>query len=148
MEAAWETASLARELPEIERRSSLRAAAAIGAVVRATLLEAGIDPAAVAAMRRVEAAESELAALPDSDALRIADSAVFARRSGGENADALQRFATQISKLAARCRAEAPPDPAQASPAMWFAWSLAYWEQRHALGALRPDIAPDGVAAP
>jgi len=41
---------------------------------------AGIDPAMVTVMRRVDAADRELAALPDSEALRDAGNALLARR--------------------------------------------------------------------
>jgi hypothetical protein len=111
-------------LAEIDHRCVLRAWAAIGAVVRDALSRAGSDPGAAYALRRVAAAEAELAAIPDTGNLRDADEAFLALHDEATD-DGADLFVTKMRDLTARFADGEMPDLADASLAMLFAWSLA-----------------------
>lgn len=105
------------------QRSALEAMVAVGAQIRAMLAERGVDPGEVAALRRVDEAAAELAALPPradrhEDAAPAGADVVAGRE--------VEEFVRQLVRLALVHYADGErPDPAHASLMQWHAWCLA-----------------------
>ena len=107
-----------------ERRRALRARAALGAAVRWTLAQSGIDPARAPALRVGDEASAELAVAGDPPAEPAADPAADDRNS---SADPLCGLDDRIGRLVACYRdgVRADPDFARASLAELLAWCIA-----------------------
>lgn len=113
--------------PGAAHRSGLRAKAAIAAVIREALSRAGADPAACRALRMAEAAAAELAAIPDTPALRRADKRLLAGDAGETSVAAAEAFDAKMADLVSRYRSGRldTPDFASESMANVLAWSIA-----------------------
>jgi len=81
----------------LARRSGLRACVAVGASIRRMLVQRGVDPAEIAAMRQVDKAAAELAEMPDGAGGRDAEAASQADSSGVRHGD---DFLRELVKLA------------------------------------------------
>ena len=92
------------------RRRALQARIAVCGMLRRALLEAGIDPAAIPALRLGDAALAELATIGDPPELPRADRAFDA----GEAGILEERFAAKILMLARLWRDRSAPDRASA----------------------------------
>jgi hypothetical protein len=107
-----------------ERRSALRARAAIGAAVRWSLAQRGIDPATAVALRVADEASAELAETADPAPRVCAEPP-----AGGPDlpGDPLARLDDMICGLVERYRdpEAAAPDLARASLAELLAWCIA-----------------------
>jgi hypothetical protein len=100
-------------------RCALRAWAAVCAVVHGRLMQSGVDPRRVRALRSGTAAAAQLANLGDTAELRHADDEFAADDGDGLAA----MFAEKIGKVARRYQGGQEPDFANASLAELFAWS-------------------------
>jgi hypothetical protein len=116
--------------PDAERRSVLRAKVAIGAVIRKALLLAGADPGTCRALRLADEAAGELAAFPDTPALRRADKRLLAAAATENSRPEADAFDAKITDLVGRYRDGDTPDFATESMASVFAWSLATLSSR------------------
>lgn len=105
-------------------RKTRRAVVEICEAIRKQLLLMGLDPALAVSLQRGEAAAAELAAIPDSEALRTADEAIT---RGDKNADgrASGMPMAQIELMAKRFYDGSQPDLANASLAELFAFCFA-----------------------
>jgi hypothetical protein len=84
----------------------------------------GLDPALAISLRAGEEAAAELAAIPDSDALRTADEAII--RTHRENdSEAGPSFEAEIERLAEHYLDGSQPDFAKASVVELFAFCVA-----------------------
>lgn len=113
-----------------ERHRVLRAHAAIGAAVRWSLLQSGIDPARAAALLVADEAAAELAASGDPPLPPCAEPPAGERAPADDSDppdDPLSRFDGRIGRLVTRYRGDcaADPDFARASLAELFAWCIA-----------------------
>ncbi len=112
--------------PERRHRGGLRASVATCAVIREAVIAAGIDPAAIQALRRGEAAAAELAALGDTPDQQRADETADAadeaewRLDGPDPRDELQ---AELARIARHYADGSTPDPAHSSLAEWLAWA-------------------------
>lgn len=113
--------------PGAERRSGLRAKAAMAGVIREALLRAGGDATTCRALRMAEEAAAELAAIPDTPALRRADRRLLAGDADETSIAAIDAFDAKMSDLVSRYRSGRfdTPDFASESMATVFAWSVA-----------------------
>jgi hypothetical protein len=149
------------ERSAVEHRQEARVAVRFFALVRDLLREAGIDPELTDVPRRLRAAEAELAAIPDSPALRRADQAYLARADTGwidREWNRRHRYrpppapeesgADEIRRLIGRYRErEDPPVLAEASPVDLFAWCLSRRGDAEIARFLGPEP-PAGPAQP
>ena len=110
-------------------RPTLRAAAAMSAVIRNALARAGVDAADATRLAFAEEAAAPLVAIPDTP---IPDTGELQREdaNGAPLANAYDRareddFEPKILAMARRFAGGQPPDFAKASFAELFAWSLA-----------------------
>lgn len=109
-----------RQAAAFDRRQASQAAAAILARLRAMLIARGIDPAEIAALRRLgEAAAEPAAALPG-------DGAEDKSAPAGSSGSAAEELARRLAALALPHYRDGGrrPDPAQASVMEWYAWCL------------------------
>ena len=107
----------------LRRRRLLRAEAAIGAVIREALAQAGVDMAGATRLSLADEAAAALAALPDTPGLQCADDAALSASS--DDRARAEAFAPKILAMTTRYAGAPPPDLADASFAELFAWSLA-----------------------
>jgi hypothetical protein len=108
-----------------QQRRLLRAEAALGEIIRAALMRAGVDAAAATRLALADDAAATLAAIPDTQQLRHADAddaAVPANPNDRARADA---FAAEITAMTRRFAGGMALDFANASFAELLAWSLA-----------------------
>ena len=109
-------------------RPTLRAEAAMGAVIRSALARAGVDAAGATRLCFADEAAAPPVAIP---VVAIPDTAELQRRHDGRTpANAYDRageddFEPKILAMARRFAGGQPPDFANASFAELFAWSLA-----------------------
>jgi hypothetical protein len=115
-------------------RPTLRAEAAMGAVIRSALARAGVDAAGATRLCFADEAASPLVAIPDTAILdtAILDTGELQREdaNGAPLANVYDRagaddFEPRILVMARRFAGGQPPDFANASFAELFAWSLA-----------------------
>jgi hypothetical protein len=104
-------------------RPTLRAEAAMGAVIRSALARAGVDAAGATRLCFADEAAAPLVAIPDTAELQREDA------NGAPLANAYDRagaddFEPRILVMARRFAGGQPPDFANASFAELFAWSL------------------------
>jgi hypothetical protein len=126
VEAARAARAKATVRPGAEHRSALRAKAAIGAVIREALLLTGVDLQTCRALGLAQEAQAELAAIPDTPALRRADKRLLGGSAGDRSNPAADAFEAKVSDLVHRYRAGlGTPDFPTESMACVFAWSLA-----------------------
>ncbi len=118
------------------RRNGLRALVAVGGNLRRMLAQRGVDPAQVAAMRNVDEAAAELAAM---GAGGHAPAAAGPAYGSGRDAD---DFIRQLVALALLHYADGErPDPACASLMEWHAWCLVTPASKHERSILLdPDV--------
>jgi hypothetical protein len=81
-------------------RKSLRALAAVCELIRKRFLLMGLDPALAVSLRHGEDAAAELAAIPDSEALRMADEAIT-HTDLDDRGEAGSRLNAEIERIAA-----------------------------------------------
>jgi hypothetical protein len=105
-------------------RKTRRAVVEICEAIRKQLLLIGLDPELAVSLRRGEAAEAELAAIPDSEALRAADEAIT-RGDQNDDGEALGMPMAQIEGMAKHFCDGSQPDLANASLAQLFAFCFA-----------------------
>jgi len=103
-------------------RQALRASVKVCALIRERLLLMGIDPALAVSLRRGEEAAAALAAIPDSEELRMADDALT-RVAVDDSGCA--RVETKIEQMAVMFCDEDQPDFARASVAELLAYCVA-----------------------
>jgi hypothetical protein len=110
-------------------RPTLRAEAAMGAVIRSALARAGVDAAGATRLCFADEAAAPLVAIPDA---AILDTGELQREdaNGAPLANVYDRagaddFEPRILVMARRFAGGQPPDFANASFAELFAWSLA-----------------------
>jgi len=108
-----------------EHRAALRALAAIGEVVRWSLAQLGIDPARAVMLRVADDAAAELAAMCDTQELRLADRRA-SQHDGDVPPDDDAWLDEPTRRLVERYRGGVLPEPdlAQASLAELFAWCI------------------------
>ena len=123
-------------------RRMLRARIAVCAMLRRALIEAGIDPAAIPALRLGDVALAELATTGDPPELRQADVAFDA----GEAGILEERFAAKILMLARLWRDRSASDPASALRYDFAAASLAELFCWHLLRPASLPAAPQRLA--
>jgi hypothetical protein len=102
----------------------LRAEAAMGDLIRASLAHAGIDAADAARLTLAEDAAAALAAIPDTPELRRADADAAPPVNSHDRARA-DAFVPKIMAMTKSFASGPPPDFTNASFAELFAWSLA-----------------------
>ncbi len=124
------------------RRRALQARVAVCRMLRRALIEAGIDPAAIPALRLGDAALAELATIGDPPELPRADLAFDA----GEAGILEERFAAKILMLARLWRDRSAPDPASALAHDFAAASLAELFCWHLLRPAPLPAAPQRLA--
>jgi hypothetical protein len=93
-------------------------------LIRERLLEMGIDPTLAMALRRGEEAAAELAGIPDTLQLQIADEAII-RTNHSSGTDGAGRVQAKILSMAERYGDGRRPDFANASMLELFAFVLA-----------------------
>jgi hypothetical protein len=81
-------------------RQKLRVQVEVCALIREELLAMGLDPALAVSLRVGEEAAAELAAIPDSEALRQADDAIT-RGDVGDLTEARRSLAAELARIAA-----------------------------------------------
>ena len=135
----------------VERRVELRRWVEIFSLIGALLAIEDVDPESTCLMDRLREAEAELAAIPDTPALRRADEAYLARADTSWVDEEWQRgrryqpppreaktLASEVQRLIGRYRTDIPDkDLAKASPMELLAWCLS----RH--GATIEEAAAD-----
>jgi hypothetical protein len=102
-------------------RKARRAVVEICDAIRERLLLMGLDPALAVSLQRGGKAAAELAAIPDSEALRAADEAIT-RGDHNDDGEALGIPMAQIERMAKHFDDGSPPDLANASLAQLFAF--------------------------
>jgi hypothetical protein len=102
-------------------RNTLRAIVEICEAIRERLSLMGFDPALAVSLLRGEQAAAELAAIPDTEALRAAD-AVITRGDHNDTGGASSIITPQAARMAADLRDRSEPDLAHASLAELFAF--------------------------
>jgi hypothetical protein len=105
-------------------RKRLRATVKICENIREMLLLMGLDPALAVSLQRGEEAAAELAAIPDSEALRAADEAIT-RDDRSDYGEASSKAKEQIERVAAHFSDGSQPNLADASVAELYAFCLA-----------------------
>ncbi len=100
-------------------RPTLRAEAAMGAVIRRALARAGVDAASATQLSFADEAAAPLVATPDAAELHREDANNAYDRAGEDD------FESKILAMARRFAGGQPPDFANSSFAELFAWSLA-----------------------
>jgi hypothetical protein len=98
-----------------------RAVVEICDAIRERLLLMGLDPALALSLQRGGKAAAELAAIPDSEALRAADEAIT-RGDQNDDGEALGIPMPQIERMAKHFDDGSQPDLANASLAQLFAF--------------------------
>jgi hypothetical protein len=105
-------------------RKTRRAVVEICEAIRERLVLMGLDPALAVSLRRGEEAAAELAAIPDSDALRAADEAIT-RDDQSDYGEVSSTLMAQIEGMAAHFCDGSQPDLANAALAKLFAFCFA-----------------------
>ena len=105
-------------------RPTLRAEAAMGAVIRSALARAGVDAAEATRLAFAEEAAAPPAANPDTAGLQRED-ANGAPLANADESPRADDFESKILAMARRFAGGQRPDFANASFAELFAWSLA-----------------------
>lgn len=109
-------------------REGLRARVAVGGEIRRMLVERGIDPAEIVALRQVDEAAAELAEMGYAGG-RDAEAAADAGHGIGREAEG---FIRELVRLALLHYADGErPDPARSSLMEWHAWCLVTPQSRH-----------------
>jgi len=106
----------------------------------------GIDPALAVSLQRGDEAAAELAAIPDSEALKRADDEMarieIARTGAAEQTREVSEYRSKMTQMAARFHDGSQPDFAHASPAQLLAYCIAVeqlaWGESPALDAIAP----------
>jgi hypothetical protein len=96
----------------------------MGAVIRSALARAGVDAAGATRLCLADEAAAALAALPETPELRRADADDAAAADAHDRART-DAFKPKILALTRGLAGAPPPDLANASFAVLFAWSLA-----------------------
>ena len=102
-------------------RNTRRALVEICEAIREQLALMGLDPALAVSLQRGEQAAVELAAIPDSEALRAADAAITRSDQHDDGATATI-IAAQVAPMATHFRDGSEPDLVHASWAELFAF--------------------------
>jgi hypothetical protein len=105
-------------------RKTLRAIVEICEAIRERLLLMGLDPTLAVSLLRGEQAAAQLAAIPDSVALRAADE-TMTRSDQNDDGGASSMIIARIERMAAHFRDGGQPDLANASLAELFAFCFA-----------------------
>jgi hypothetical protein len=111
----------------VAHRQLLRTRVKIHGLIRERLLAMGINPSVAVALRRGEEAVAELAAIPDTPQLQVADEAII-RVGHNRGPDGASRVRAKILTMAERYRDGRRPDLANASMLELFAFVLAIEE--------------------
>jgi hypothetical protein len=123
-------------------RERLRALVAICESIRKRFLLMGLDPALAVSLHRGENAATELAAIPDSEALPIADEAIT-HNDLDDRGGAWSRVNAKIERMAADIiRGGVQPNFANASVAELLAFCVAI--EKLAWGDRLPSLRTDG----
>ena len=112
------------DLEAASHRKQLRACVAICQLIRVRFLLMGLDPALAVRLHIGEDAAAELAAIPDSEALRTADEAIT-HIDVDDRREAGSRFRAEIQRMAANICEGGQPDFAHASVAELLAYCVA-----------------------
>jgi hypothetical protein len=104
-------------------RKTRRAVVEICEAIRERLALMGLDPALAVSLRRGQEAAAELAAIPDSEALRAADEAIT--RDDQSDYGEASTLMAQIEGMAAHFWDGSQPDLANAALAKLFAFCFA-----------------------
>jgi hypothetical protein len=104
-------------------RKTRRAVVEICEAIRERLVLMGLDPALAVSLRRGQEAAAELAAIPDSEALRAADEAIT--RDDQSDYGEASTLMAQIEGMAAHFCDGSQPDLANAALAKLFAYCFA-----------------------
>ena len=105
-------------------RNDLRACVMVCNLIRERFLLMGLDPALAVMLRTGEDSAAELAAIPDSDALRTADEAIT-RTHRENNSEVRASFEAEIERRAERYPDGSQPDFAKASVMELFTFCVA-----------------------
>lgn len=122
----------------LARREGLQARVAVGGKIRRMLVERGIDPAEIVALRQVDEAAAELAEIAGAGG-RDAEAAADAGPSFGREPEG---FIRELVRMALLHYADGErPDPARSSLMEWHAWCLVTPQSRHHPNILRdPEL--------
>jgi hypothetical protein len=112
------------DLRAASHRKTLRMRATICEFIRERFLLMGLDPALAVSLHIGEDAAAELAAIPDTEALRTADEAIT-HSDLDDAGEAASSFNAKIQRMVADYSEGAQPDFARASVAQLFAFCLA-----------------------
>jgi hypothetical protein len=130
--AVWTTTWADRHAAD--HRQSLRTCVKIHSLIRERLIAMGIDPTLAVSLKRGEEAAAELAAIPDTPQLQIADQAISSSSGDGSG-----RVRAKILNMAERYRDGGKPDFANASMIELFAFVVAAESEA---GAVQEDVKP------
>ena len=114
----------AADLQAASHRKLLRLFTGIGEFIRKTLLVMGLDPAQARGLRIGEDAAAELAAIPDTEALRSADEAIT-HSDHHDCSEEGNSVLVKIRRMMAHYSEGAQPDLARASAVELYAFCLA-----------------------
>jgi hypothetical protein len=108
-----------------DRRATLEAEVAVGALLRSMLAERGVDPEQVKALRRLDRAAAELATLPERTAAEVAEETNAAAHTDTDGENPIELLLHRLARLAAVNLADGRrPDLDGSAPAEWLAWCL------------------------
>jgi hypothetical protein len=137
--AAWAAGWTDRQ--QAHHRLELRLSVKITEYIRERFLQMGLDPALAISLQRGDESAAELAAIPDSEALEMADNEIT-RADAGDRTGESSQFRSKMKQVAARFHDGSQPDFASASPAELFAYCIAVeelaWGESPALDWLAP----------
>jgi hypothetical protein len=123
-------------------RRELRFSVKISEFIRQRFLQMGLDPALAVSLQRGDESAAELAAIPDSEALEMADNEITRADAGDPTAESSQ-LRSEMKQMAAIFHDGSQPDFADASPAELLAYCIAVeelaWGESPALDWLAPE---------
>ena len=125
---------------QAHHRQGLRFSVSISAFIRERFLLMGLDPALATSLRRGDESAAELAAIPDSETLKMADNEI----TRADHTEELSQFRSKMKQMAARFH-DSQPDFAKASPAELFAFCIAVEELAWGESPTLDSIAPARV---
>ena len=115
----------AADLRAARHRRSLRADVAICEQIRKRFLLMGLDPALAVSLRVGEEAAAELAAIPDTEALRTADEALTHSDLDQDDYDEAHSTVAKLERMAAMYREGLQPNFASVSVMQLWAYCIA-----------------------
>ena len=104
----------------------------------------GLDPVLAISLRRGDEAAAKLAAIPDSEALEMADAEITRAEAGDRTGESIE-LRSKMRRMAATYHDGSQPDFAQASPASLLAYCIAIEELAWGESPILDRLAPARV---